>query len=304
MEKKSAFFLILATAIISGVSIYLNKFAVKGIDSDVFTFSKNLLVGVFMLSFVLMLSGISELRKLSKREILGLLLISFIGGSVPFILFFKGLQITTAASASLIHKSMFVFVGVLAFLFLKEKLDKKVLAAIALLFVGNYLLIKPTVTFNYGDLLIFSATLLWAIENTLSKHILKTLSGNVVAFSRMFFGSLFILAYLIFTGKAPLLLTLSTHQIQWVLISSGMLALYVITWYNGLKHADVSLATAVLLLGSPITSILNMTSGSILTISQAAGTLLIVFGVVVYMYSAGYINPESILKLWTKKTEA
>jgi drug/metabolite transporter (DMT)-like permease len=304
MEKKSAFFLILATAIVSGVSIYLNKFAVKGIDSDVFTFSKNLVVGIFMLSLVLITTRLSELKKLEKKDWAKLLLIGLIGGSIPFVLFFKGLQITSAPSASLIHKSMFVVVSLLAFVFLKEKLDKKIMFAMGALLAGNFLMIKPTLSFNYGDILILSATVFWAIENIISKQILKTLSGNVVALGRMFFGSLFILTYLIFTGKAQLLANITIPQIQWILIASGMLVLYVFTWYNGLKHVDVSLATAVLLLGSPITTIIGFASGAMINIEQGFGMLLLVFGVVVYMYSAGYINPESILKAWTKKTEA
>jgi drug/metabolite transporter (DMT)-like permease len=304
MEKRSAFLLVLSTAIISGFSIYLNKFAVKGIDSDVFTFSKNLLVGVFMLSLVLFFTGISELKKLSRKNWAKLILIGVIGGSVPFVLFFRGLQITSAASASLVHKAMFVFVSLLAFMFLKEKLDKKIIFAMGLLLVGNYFMIKPTLSFNLGDLLIVSATLLWAVENTISKHTLKDLSGNAVAFGRMFFGSLFILVYLFFTGKSSILLNLTMPQLQWILITSGMLVLYVVTWYNGLKYMDVSLATAVLLLGSPITTLLSLTSGAIISIGQAFGILLLVLGIVLYMYSTGYINIESILKAWTKKTKA
>jgi drug/metabolite transporter (DMT)-like permease len=304
MEKRSAFLLVLSTAIISGFSIYLNKFAVKGIDSDVFTFSKNLIVGIFMLSIVLFFTGFSELKKLSKKDLVKLILIGLIGGSVPFVLFFRGLQITSAASASLVHKSMFAFVSLLAFIFLKEKLDKKIIFAMGLLLVGNYFMIKPTLSFNLGDLFILLATALWAIENTFSKHVLKSLSGNVIAFGRMFFGSLFILVYLFFTGKSSLLLNLTMPQIQWVLITSGMLVLYVVTWYNGLKHVDVSLATAILLLGSPITTLLSITSGAAILISQAFGALLLVFGIVLYVYSTGYINIQGILKTWTKKTKA
>jgi drug/metabolite transporter (DMT)-like permease len=304
MEKRSAFLLVLSTAIISGFSIYMNKFAVKGIDSDVFTFSKNLIVGIFMLSFVLFFSGFSELRRLSRKDWFTLLLIGAIGGSIPFLLFFKGLQLTTAASASLIHKSMFVFVILLAFIFLKERPDKKILFAVGLLLAGNYLMIKPAFSFNLGDLFILSATALWATENTFSKYALNSLSGNTVAFGRMVFGSLFVLIYLFFTGKSTLLLNLTMPQIQWVLITSGMLVLYVVSWYNGLKYIDVSLATSVLLLGSPITTLLSLTSGATISTGQAFGILLLVFGIVLYMYSAGYINIQSILKTWTKKTKA
>ena len=37
--------LVFFTAIISGVSIFINSYGIKGIDSSVFTFSKNIIVG-------------------------------------------------------------------------------------------------------------------------------------------------------------------------------------------------------------------------------------------------------------------
>lgn len=303
MEKRSAFLLVLSTAIISGFSIYMNKFAIKGIDSDIFTFSKNLLVGIFMVSLILLVSRFAEFKTMKMKDWLSLLLIGLIGGSIPFLLYFKGLQLTSAASASLIHKSMFIYVAIFALVFLKEKLDKKVILAMLLLFAGNYLLIKPNWAFNAGDLLILSATFLWSVENIISKKILANLSGNMVAFGRMFFGSGFIFAYLLFTGKYNLLSGITSMQLQWILVSSAMLALYVITWYNGLKHVDVSLATAILLLGSPITTFLNMTSGATLTIDQAIGSLLLVIGVIAYMNATRYFRITELLT-WSKKTRA
>ena len=40
--------LVLATAIISGVSVFLNSFGVKGLDASFFTTAKNLLVAILL----------------------------------------------------------------------------------------------------------------------------------------------------------------------------------------------------------------------------------------------------------------
>ncbi|NJL44503.1 MAG: EamA family transporter [Nitrosarchaeum sp.] len=82
--------LVLATAAISGVSIFLNAYAVKGFDSDVFTFGKNALVALVLAAVVLSVWGAGELRSLSLRQWLLLALIGLVGGAVPFLLFFKG----------------------------------------------------------------------------------------------------------------------------------------------------------------------------------------------------------------------
>ncbi len=53
------------------------------------------------------------------------------------------------------------------------------------------------------------------------------------------------------------------------------------SWYNGLRDVKVTTATSVLLLGSPITTLLSyLFLGSTLSLVQAVGILLVVGGVV------------------------
>jgi drug/metabolite transporter (DMT)-like permease len=76
-----------------------------------------------------------------------------------------------------------------------------------------------------------------------------------------------------------------------------------ITWYNGLKYVDVSLATAILLLGSPITSLLKFKTGTPINAEQAFGILLLVLGVVTFMNSTNYFSVNELMKSWTNKTK-
>ncbi len=303
MKNKKHLLLVLSTAVISGVSIFLNQYGVTGIDSGVFTFSKNFVVAIFLFSLIFGLNNLKEFSQLKKEDWFKIVLIGLVGGSVPFLLFFRGLQLTTGASAALIHKSLFIFVTMFAIIFLKEKLDKKVIAASMLLITGNYLLLRPSWSFNYGDLMILVATILWAAENIISKHTLIELSGNMVAFGRMFFGSLFILIYLAATEKFVIIQTITTPQLTWIFITSGMLFLYVFTWYNGLKKVPVSLASAILLLGSPITTLLKFTTGTPLTLTNATSMVLIIAGIVVFMNSTSQFNLKKVSELWLSKTK-
>ena len=272
--NKKGLILAFTTAIISGFSIYLNKFGVTGIESSIFTFSKNIIVALFLFSTVLLFK---ENLNLKLKQWIKLIMIGLVGGSIPFLLFFKGLQLTSSASAAFIHKTMFVYVALLAVLFLREKITKKFLAGSILLLMGNAIFLKVYYPiFDKGALYIFIATLLWAIENIISKHTLKELSSRVVAFGRMFFGSSFILVYLIFSEKIVLLNTLNLNQIGWVLVTTIPLFLYQITWYESLKYLKASTATSVLLLGSMITSLLDLN----FTLRSVAGSLLIILGLI------------------------
>lgn len=273
--------LVFLTAVISGFSIFLNKFGVEGINPYVFTFSKNLIVFLFLFSVIVFFRKFDQLKKLPAKQWLKLAVIGLLGGSIPFLLFFKGLSMASGATSAFIHKTMFVYVMFLAAIFLKEKINKKVLAGAAILLLGNFLLLKMNnFAFNIGDFLILVATLFWAVENTISKYVLKTLNSTIVAFGRMFFGSIFILIFLIFSGNINSVATLTAGQMLWVIITSALLFFYVFTWYSGLKHVKVSIATSVLLLGSPITTLLSFIFlDSAVSLSQLVGVLLIPVGV-------------------------
>ncbi len=284
MDNKKGLLFVFFTALISGFSIFVNKFGISGINPYIFTFAKNLVVAVLLFSVVLFFKYFKEL---SKSQWWKLVVIGFFGGSVPFLLFFKGLSMTSGAMAAFIHKTMFVFVAVLAFVFLKEKLNKGILVGGVLLLAGNLLLLRlKFFSFGVGDLLVLAATLFWAVEFTISKHALKDIKSEVVAFGRMGFGSLFILLFLIFSGNASG--SLSLVQLAWVMITSVFLFFFVFTWYTGLKYVKVSTAACILLLGSPITTLLSFAFlGSSITVMQGIGMILIAAGigvVVNYVY--------------------
>ena len=281
MKNKGIIF-ILFTAVISGFSIFINKFGVKGIDSTLFTFTKNLIVAIFLLAIILGFSEFDNLKRLSKRQWSSLVLVGFVGGSIPFVLFFRGLQMTNGAVGSFIHKTMFIFVAILATLFLRERLNKKVFIPAVFLLGGNFLLLRIT-NFEYGlgALSVLIATLFWSLENVISKHLLKAIEPKVLAFGRLFFGSIFIIVYMALTNKLQLISQLTLAQFSWILISAPFLLLYVITWYTGLKYVKATTATSILLLGSPITALLSFVFlGVSLSVLQAVGMLLIIVGII------------------------
>ena len=302
MGQRTGFLLVLLTAIISGVSIFANSFAVQGFNPFAFTFLKTAVVAVFLFSIILLLKDLKAVKALSRKQLGQLAIIGLIGGSIPFLLFFYALTLTTAINAGFLHKTLFLWASLFALFFLKEKLDKKFIFAALLLLAGNFLLFNIS-AFGLPEMLILIATVLWAAENTLSKRVLKDLSGSIVAFGRMFFGSIFILAFLVFTNQATSTITLSIQQIQWVLISSAFLLAFVFTFYSGLKHLPVHKATAVLLLAQPITAFLSFAFlGKEILPIQGFGFLLITTGVFL-LFGVGFFLNSIKTDRFSTKTE-
>jgi drug/metabolite transporter (DMT)-like permease len=274
-------FLVFLTSIISGVSIVVNKFFVVKIDPLIFTATRALLIGVVFLVIFLFISKI-ENKKFKKVSWKTLLSIGIIGGGIAFWLFFEGLKLTTAGRAAFLHKTLPIYALILAFFFLRERISKKQLIAMIIMLGGLIFLELDNLSpgMRIGDLLVLGAAILWAIENTISKKAMINNESNwVVTFSRMFFGSIVLFAIILLMGKADLLFALTNQQIVYILVSGGLLFLYVLTWYWGLKHINLSKASTILLLAPVISLILGFVwLNEKILLLQIIGSLLILVG--------------------------
>lgn len=301
-ENKKGMMLVLTTAVISGFSVFINKFGVKGVDPYFYTYLKNIAAGLVLLSLFFVGRNWRVFLALGKKEKIKLLLIALIGGSIPFLFFFKGLSITSAVKAGFIHKTLFIYVGILAAIFLKEKVTKSVLLGLLSLMVGSvlFLKIKPQ-ALNIGDLYVFIAAVLWAAEIIIAKKVLQNVSGTIVGTVRLFAGSFFVLAFLLFTGRGQLLGTMDLNLIKWGIISGIILAAYNWTFYNGLKYIAATEAAAILTLGAPITGLLTIvfSSGKMLSGAEMAGIGLMVLGIV--LISDFIKNLLRLNRLFSKK---
>jgi drug/metabolite transporter (DMT)-like permease len=183
---------------------------------------------------------------------------------------------------------MFLYVGLLAVVFLKEKLNLKHLTAAAILLSGNLLIIGLNAyTLNAGDVLILAATIFWAVETIVSKNALRNIKPTIVASARMGFGSVVLLGFLAATGRVDALTALTAPQVTAALVTSALLFTYVTSWYTGLKHLQASTATVVLLLGAPITTLLSAAFlSAAVSAAEAAGIVLLLTGVLAYAYTS------------------
>jgi drug/metabolite transporter (DMT)-like permease len=248
------------TAIISGVSVFVNASAVRAFDDPVvFTTLKNGVAAVVLLS--LALTAARAPWSAAPRTWIGLVALGVIGGSVPFILFFTGLSEVTAPGAAVIHKTLFVWVALLAVVFLRERIGALQVAALVILLASQLLIQSPAgVGWGSGETMIAVATAFWAVEVIVAKRLLADTPAPVAAAARMGFGLLVLVGFLAVTGGLSGMGAMSTEQWAWVLGTGLLLSGYVATWYAALKRAPASAVTAVLTLGAPITAALQLMS--------------------------------------------
>lgn len=284
--QRHGIMLALAAAILSGVSIYVNKFGVAQMkDPFVYTTVKNSAVVVGLLAAVGLLASWKELRGLTPKQWLAWISLGIIGGGIPFLLFFQGLTTASAASASLIQKSLFIWVALLALPLLKERLGAWQMLGLATLAVGQFLLQPLTHWGGWGtgETLIFIATLLWAVETIIARKVLGWMSSQTAALGRMGIGALVMWAFLSVTGRAGTALALNGTQWLWIVITAVFLLGYVWVWYSALKWAPATLVTSVLTIGAIVTILLSASfQQQTATVPQLVAMALLVVGVILY----------------------
>jgi drug/metabolite transporter (DMT)-like permease len=274
--------LALATAIISGFSVYLNGQFVKRFDDPTLLAAvRNGLVGLALVAVAIGAGAIPAIRRLTRREQLGLLAIGVIGGGVPFALFFEGLALSSSPAAAVIHKTLFLWVAVLAVPFLGERLGALPIAALSLLLAGTIMLAPAgTIGTGRGELMILAATWFWAVEVVVARWLLRgTVPASLAAAARMTIGSLTLFAVAATTGGLGGVAAYGTDQWSAIAITSVLLAGYVLTWYGALQRAPATTVASVLVIGAVVTTGLQaITSGTTPTATALVGNVLLVGG--------------------------
>ncbi len=293
--------LALGTALISGTNTFLAKIAVSALSSPIaFTCLKNGIVALALVGIIVAFGKWREILNLSRKQKIQLLAVGIIGGTIPFALFFTGLTMTGAVNAAFIHKTLFIWVAIMAIPFLKEKVTPLHWLGIVMIFAANLLIGGfKGFAFNLGELMILAATVFWAVENIVAKKALAELSVITVAGARMAIGSILLLAYLTATGGMSVFsASISPAAWGWTMLTSVLLLGYVLTWYSALKRAPATYVTTLLVPATLVTNVLaaifltqtfNLQQVGAATLFLAGAALVVLFA---SRANAGYRNME------------
>lgn len=286
--------LALCAAVLSGVAVFVNSYGVKAFgNATVYTTAKNAVAGLVLLAT----AGPLLLRRsrrapdsqprapLGRARVAGLTALAVVGGSVPFVLFFEGLARIQSGpvQAQFLNKTLVVWVALFAVIAMRERIGPLQLAAVAVLVIGQAVLAGGVshlsrMEFGRGELMIVTATLLWAIEVVLAKTLLRSVSFWVVALVRMLGGSVLLIAWLAIRGEGGLLAHLDGSQWSWVLATGALLAAYVATWLAALALAPAVTVTALLVVAVPVTAVVQAAVSHTPLRPQLDGLTLVVLG--------------------------
>lgn len=256
---RKGIWLALATAMFSGIANFVNKFAVSQADPLVFTTLRNVLVASFVIGVLIFAKKFSKFRSLARADVIRLMAIAVIGGSLPFYLFFTALREMPAINASLIHKTLVFWVALLAVPLLRERISRVQVAALGLIFSANLLVGGfKGFTLSRPEAMVLVATILWAIENVIAKITLRRVDPDIVVGVRMGVGSMILLAGVAVSGKSSQFFVFTPQQLFLTLVTSFLLFGYVSTWYRALKLAPATLVATVLTPATLITNLLTV----------------------------------------------
>ena len=262
--RRTGMLLALATALISGFSVFLNSYGVKAFGNPTaYTTGKNTVSALVLLAFVSFGiragSGVRLTRPRDPGQWAAVVAIGVLGGSVPFVLFFEGLSRAASPQAAFLHKTLVLWVAVLALVFLSERLQWGHWLAIGFLVVGQVGLLGGLPdSIGVPEAMILGATLMWSVEVVVAKRLLRAeISPWTVGVARMGLGSLALIGWVAVRGDLDLLTSMDPGQLGWVLLTGVLLAGYVGTWFGALQRARAVDVTAVLVLAVPITAALD-----------------------------------------------
>lgn len=130
----------LLSAIFAALTAVLAKVGVKDINGNLATAIRTSVV-LFLAWGIVFFSGhLKDVKELSKVNLVFLIL-SGLATGLSWIFYFKALETGDVSKVAPIDKLSIVFVMVLAFIFLKEPIDIKIIAGGTLILAGTIVLI-------------------------------------------------------------------------------------------------------------------------------------------------------------------
>jgi drug/metabolite transporter (DMT)-like permease len=282
--------LALVTALISGVSVFLNgKFISLFDDPTLLAAVRNGIVGLVLIGIAVASGGLRELVRLSWHARLGLLAVGIVGGGISFALFFNGLAASSSPAAAIIHKTLFIWVAALAIPLLGERVGPLQVAALGLLLAGTIVLAPAgSIGAGTGELMVVGATLLWSVEVILAKRLLRGgVPVSLLAAARMAVGAAALFTIVGVTGRIGAMAAFGVEQWFAIGITAVLLTGYVLSWFSALQRAPATSVTSILVVGAVVTTILqSWSTGGLPAPTAATGNLLLAAGGVVAVVAA------------------
>lgn len=245
------------------------------------------LFGLIILAPIV-LASFKAFRKLTRKQWLAIIGVSFLSGAVGTILYTAALgrvQYIPFSVVVLLQQLQPVFAIGAAGLLLKEPLTRKFFGLAAIALIGAYFVSFPDLTVNFSTgsgtivaaLFAVGAAAAWGTSTAFSKYSLKDTSSLHITALRFSFTPIFALLFVVLSGSTSALGDLTGEQFKYIVaitFSTGLLALMI--YYFGLKRVPASRST-ILELAWPLSAVFvgYLWLDQSLTWTQGIGALIL-----------------------------
>ena len=285
-KRLTAYLKLTAAAVIWGISFIATKVAVAEVPPAVIIWLR-FSIAVIILFFYLLLR--KKLSLPSNQDLGYLALLGFLGVSLHQWLQSTGLVTAQASTTSWLVSTSPIFMALLAWGFLKEKITLSsfvgiLLASLGVLLVvshGNIGSIFHGDFGSVGNILVLFSAMNWAVFSVLSRRALDKYSAMFVLFYAMLFGVLF--SSIHFLSIQGWMYIHQLSPIAWLAVAFlgiGCSFLAYTFWYDGIKSIGATQAGAFLYI-EPLVSMVvaAMVLNESITLAALLGGSLILVGV-------------------------
>ncbi|MGE7614121.1 DMT family transporter [Paenibacillus sp. NPDC101420] len=256
-------------------------------------FSPGLLTSLRLLFIVLCLVGITANKKnfklVSKSDVFLILSLGVIGVFINQWSFFKGLQTADPTTSAIILAMTPILTGLLAAVFLKERLTIRMLMGAILAIIGIYFVVvkggSSSLHFDKGLLWIVVTMITFAIMIIMTRVLSQRIDPLTITLYSNLVGFIVSIPFA-FSLDTPL--RMSSNITDWALLIGTAVVVHgvaTLVWNNNIRHVDASKASVL----SNLEPFVAMIMGLILlhkpiTGVEILGSLFILAGVMLSTY--------------------
>jgi drug/metabolite transporter (DMT)-like permease len=235
---------ILSAALFGSIST-IAKPTLSSAINPVFLSSLVYLVAAVVMTPVVLKNNIPHINAhsfIERKYVLYVLIIALFGAVIAPILYFIGLEHTTASHTSVLSTAEILFTVLIALLLFDEHIKPIGYVGVILVLVAEFVITidhTPQIgnsifRINYGDILIIAATLFWAMDNNISKIVSHKMDIAKIVQLKSFIGGSLLMA-IVFASSIKININL-TQVPNIILLGAAGFAASIFFFLHGLKR--------------------------------------------------------------------
>jgi drug/metabolite transporter (DMT)-like permease len=276
----------LFAVVIWGCTFVATKVALKEVKPE------TIIVLRFAMGVIILALGVhirKQWQPVNRRDLLALAGLGFLGITFHQWLQSTGMVTSAASTTAWIVATSPIFIVILGWLVLREKISwlqigGTLLATFGVLLVvtrGDLVLSNIGRIGTFGDMLILISAVNWAVFSVLSRGLLKRLPSALMMFYVMLFGWIFsTIFFFIRTGTGDISNLTATGWLAIIFLGILGSGLAYIAWYDALKHLKANEAGVFLNIEPLVTMLVAFfILGEAITWASLLGGAVIILGV-------------------------